>query len=211
MPLCSQLGAKTRDRLPWGAGLKYGHVPLGERFSCRQCPWLSSRKLGRQGPQVLDPSGQNFRRCRAQSRRRGHGSAADRRRGVRWSRGWALPGTPSPRAPPPLGASCTSLSRAEGSAPARSTHTEPSGCSQNQTNTQPMLVWELSSKMVKKQKPAPGPQHCCLSPSEQLRYLSLKNRKGKLVELRLGCWGAELSGRWGVKVLGCWDGRVSEC
>lgn len=72
---------------------------------------------------------------------------------------------PEPRAPPPLGASCTSLSRAEGSAPAHSTHTELSGCSQNQINTQLMLVWELSSKMVKKQKPAPGPQHCCLSPS----------------------------------------------
>ena len=45
-------------------------------------------------------------------------------------RGWALPGTPSPRAPPPLGASCTSPSPAEGSAPAHSTHPAPSSCTQ---------------------------------------------------------------------------------
>lgn len=91
MPPCSQLEATGMATGPPPMGrraeVRAVHVPLGERFSCRQCPWLSSRKLGRQGPQVLDPSGQNFRRCRAQSRRRGHGSAADRRRSVRQSRG----------------------------------------------------------------------------------------------------------------------------
>ena len=127
-------------------------------------------------------------------------------------RGWALPGTPSPRAPPPLGASCTSPSPAEGSAPAHSTHPAPSSCSQNQTNTQPMLVWELSSKIVKKQKPTPEPQHCCSSPSATTSVL-VPPRAGKENPWDRDsgvCQGAELSGCWGVKVLVCWDVTESE-
>lgn len=51
------------------------HLPLSESCFWTQCPWSSSWKGGRQGPQEPDPGGQNSRRCRAQSRLRGHDAA----------------------------------------------------------------------------------------------------------------------------------------
>lgn len=51
-------------------------VPLSESFFWTHRPLSSSRNWGRQGPQAPEPGGQNSRRCRVQSRLRGHGSAA---------------------------------------------------------------------------------------------------------------------------------------
>lgn len=58
-----------------GAAAGWVHLPLDESCFWMHRPWLSSRKGGRQGPQVPDPGGQNSRRCRAQSRLRGHDAA----------------------------------------------------------------------------------------------------------------------------------------
>lgn len=55
------------------------HLPLGESCFCTQRPWSSSWKGGRQGPQAPEPGGQNSRRCRAQSRLRGHDAAVGTR------------------------------------------------------------------------------------------------------------------------------------
>lgn len=51
------------------------HLPLGESCFWTQRPRSSSWKGGRQGPQAPDPGGQNSRRCRAQSKLRGHDAA----------------------------------------------------------------------------------------------------------------------------------------
>lgn len=51
-------------------------VPLSESFFWTHRPLSSSRNWGRQGPQAPEPGRQNSRRCRAQSRLRGHDSAA---------------------------------------------------------------------------------------------------------------------------------------
>lgn len=205
VPLCSQLGAKTQDPLPWGARLKYGHVPLGERFSCRQCPWLSSRKLGRQGPQVLDPSGQNFRRCRAQSRRRGHGSAADRRRGVRWSSGAGRclgPRAPGPHLPSVPPAHPCPVLRAQPLPTAPTQHRV--AAARTKSTRSRYSRGSHHQKWQKSKSPLLGLSAAACHHHEQLQFLSLQEQEKETRETE-----TRVSGCWGVKVLGCWDVRVS--
>ena len=55
---------------------RWVHLPLGASCFWTHRPRPSSWKGCRQGPQAPEPGGQNSRRCRAQSRLRGHDAAA---------------------------------------------------------------------------------------------------------------------------------------
>lgn len=71
-----QVCRQGRAGVAKGATAGWVHLPLGESCFWTHRPRSSSWKAGRQGPQAPDPGGQNSRRCRAQSRLRGHDAAA---------------------------------------------------------------------------------------------------------------------------------------